>query len=1084
MAMAVHFYARFEKKNGSILLTRAFNEEETEDVAENIAHLKDICTLKDWRDPIISIEVGRALFSLLNGKRNILQRALQEADHHGEPLQLLIQGEECVPNVPFELVYHSQFLACSKVHILHHVSDYGCKREVSPENRPLKILFMACSAERVEPVLDYEKEEETILEVTEKFPVEVDVEDTGSLQGLADSLKLKKYDVVHLSGHATIREGNPVFVMEDEEGFPDFVTPDQLSEVLKLNPPRLVFLSGCRTGETPHHEAALSFAHHLVEEHSPTVLGWGLPVSDPGATRAAEILYFELGRGESLLKAVLSARRELSKKFPDWPLLRLFSDGTSLDRALVTPGQVVTLKPRDTQYAYLKHKQVKVLKKGFIGRRRQIQRGIRTLKDNEEKTGLLLHGTGGLGKSCLAGKFCERFKDHTLIVAHGRLEESTLLESIKDALIQRRDEKGQIILREQKEITEKIRMLCLTSFKQEKYLIVLDDFEKNLTGYKKGTPVLTEKITPILKVLLQYLPLTMKRTQVIITSRYTFSLSDKGRDIVKGRLECIGLTSFRGADERKKVYELKNILEYHDMKIQEELIDAGRGNPRLMEDLNTLVKQDIDVTELLQTVKRKQKEFIQQLDLKKILYSQSKEFQQILKGISVYRMPVMKEGLALACKGLQKWESRVERGVQLGLLEKDKRKVSYYWVTPLLREELLEELDEPEKKMYDEAACEYYQEVLSTSFVPEYAFELIEHGLQCGMTEPVISEGAKLLQYLRENLLYGSALREGVRILSNVSNPKEDESLSRFFFEFGWVLHDVGEARKAIGYYEKALKIDIGIYGENHPAVATRYSNLGLAWDTLGDSKKAIDYYEKALKIDVGTYGENHPAVATRYSNLGLAWDTLGDSKKAIGYYEKALKIDVGIYGENHPDVATDYSNLGSAWDALGDSKKAIDYYEKALRIGIGIYGENHPAVATDYSNLGSAWHALGDSKKAIGYYEKALRIGIGIYGENHPAVATRYSNLGLAWDTLGDSKKAIDYYEKALKIDVGIYGENHPDVATMYSNLGLAWDTLGDSKKAIGYLQRSYRIFRDFYGDNHPHTKSVKEALDHLCKK
>jgi tetratricopeptide (TPR) repeat protein len=419
-----------------------------------------------------------------------------------------------------------------------------------------------------------------------------------------------------------------------------------------------------------------------------------------------------------------------------------------------------------------------------------------------------------------------------------------------------------------------------------------------------------------------------------------------------------------------------------------------------MEDLDTLVRLDIDVTELLQTVQGKQEEFIQQLVLRKIFHSQSKEFQKVIKGVSVYKLPVMKEGLALACKGIPTWESQVERGVQLGLLEKDKRKVSYYWVTPLLREELLEELDEPEKKMYDRAACTYYQEVLSTSFVPEYAFELIDHGLQCGMTEPVISEGAKLLQYLRENLLYRSALREGVRILSNVSNPKEDESLSRFFFEFGWILHDVGEARKAIVYYEKALKIDREIYGENHPDVATRYNNLGLAWDTLGDSKKAIDYYEKALKIDREIYGENHPA------------------------------------------VATDYNNLGSAWYALGDSKKAIDYFEKALKIDREIYGENHPAVATDYNNLGGAWNTLGDSKKAIDYFEKALKIGIEIYGENHPAVATRYNNLGLAWKTLGDSKKAIDY------------------------------------------LQRSYRIFRDFYGDNHPHTKSVKEALDHLCKK
>lgn len=71
-------------------------------------------------------------------------------------------------------------------------------------------------------------------------------------------------------------------------------------------------------------------------------------------------------------------------------------------------------------------------------------------------------------------------------------------------------------------------------------------------------------------------------------------------------------------------------------------------------------------------------EFIQQLILRKIFYSQSREFQQVLKGMSVYRIPVMKEGLAPVCGRIPNWESQVETGVQLGLLEKDKRKVSFY----------------------------------------------------------------------------------------------------------------------------------------------------------------------------------------------------------------------------------------------------------------------------------------------------------------------------------------------------------------------------------------------------------------------
>ncbi|MGC1119890.1 MAG: tetratricopeptide repeat protein [Candidatus Methanofastidiosia archaeon] len=864
MAVPIQYYVRFQKENGSIVLTRTFNgKEDTSDVTEDIARLEDMYKITGWSEPENSLKVGKALFSLLNSKNNLLRTALTEADAYDQPVQLFIQGEDAVPTIPFEVVCDSSFLAPFNLYIIHHVSNYGCKKDVHSKNRPLRILFMACSSLDVHPVLDYESEEETILKVTETLPVEMDVEDTGSLQGLAERLVHHSYDVVHISGHANIHNGTPTFVMEDEEGYPVRVTPAELWDVLKLNPPRLLFLSGCRTGEAPYDTAVVSFAHQLVLNHNSTVLGWGLRVSDPGARLAAACIYFELGRGHSIGEAVLSARQELfNNDIPDWPLLRLFSDGTPLDPPLVTSGQTVPLKVRDIQYAYLENSQIKVLKEGFIGRRRQIQRGIRCLKEDGEKVGLVLHGTGGLGKSCLAGKLCERFKEHALIVVHGKLSEFSFFEAAKGAFIRTGDREGQKIL--EQEIPEKIQILCSASFQKGNYLIVLDDFEKNLE-LDSESPVVSEEAHHILEALLHYLPLAVKRTQLIITSRYTFPLIVNGRDRVKERLESIGLTSFRGADERKKVWELEYLREYHDVKVRKQLIEAGRGNPRLMEALNMLVKtdRDKDVTMLLDKAKGKQEEFVQILVLQEILHSQANTFNRVLQDISVYRSPVSKEGIEIVCKELEDWEYHVDRAVQLGLLEEDRRKVSYYWVTPLLREELFLELEEGEKMRCRQAAVRYYEGILLDTFVPEYAFELIHHGLQSGMITSVLNAGSDLLEYLRENLLYVDALRVGRNILAREKEFDRNESSSRFFFQIGWLLYEAGNSKKAVEYFEKALDIDREIYGEHHPAVATRYNTLGLAWYALGDSRKAIDYYEKSYKIFQNTYGDQHPHTKT-----------------------------------------------------------------------------------------------------------------------------------------------------------------------------------------------------------------------------
>ena len=161
---------------------------------------------------------------------------------------------------------------------------------------------------------------------------------------------------------------------------------------------------------------------------------------------------------------------------------------------------------------------------------------------------------------------------------------------------------------------------------------------------------------------------------------------------------------------------------------------------------------------------------------------------------------------------------------------------------------------------------------------------------------------------------------------------------------------DKADFRQAKEYYIQALALARKIGEREVESIVL--NNLGSAWDTLGDSKKAIEYFERALSIDKEIYGERHPSVATRFNNLGLAWNTLGDSKKAIEYYEKALSIDKEIYGERHSSVATFLNNLGSAWDTLGDSKKAIEYIQRAYCIFRESFGDEHPHTKITIARL------------------------------------------------------------------------------------------------------------------------------------
>jgi hypothetical protein len=105
---------------------------------------------------------------------------------------------------------------------------------------------------------------------------------------------------------------------------------------------------------------------------------------------------------------VQRARYELITDFPStdkpaWPLLRLFSSGMPLN-SIVAKEQDWKPKDRRIKHVYLKNSEVKVLAEGFVGRRKQIQRSLYALNQDDDKVGVVLLGTGGLGKSCLAGE--------------------------------------------------------------------------------------------------------------------------------------------------------------------------------------------------------------------------------------------------------------------------------------------------------------------------------------------------------------------------------------------------------------------------------------------------------------------------------------------------------------------------------------------------------------------------------------------------------------------------------------------------------------------------------------------------------
>jgi hypothetical protein len=196
---------------------------------------------------------------------------------------------------------------------------------------------------------------------------------------------------------------------------------------------------------------------------------------------------------------------------------------------------------------------------------------------------------------------------------------------------------------------------------------------------------------------------------------------------------------------------------------------------------------------------------------------------QALRRFSAYRVPVETHGAEciaqragwLRAEGLEHgaekdWQALLNEGMRLSLVEHDHAR-NTYWLTPLLREELWQQISDQFSVISDqchEAACDYYEKVCNASerIDPILTEEWICHAIGFGREEVAAWQGGRLITFLRENLAYLESKRIGEWILSAKQKPLASGDDAFLLNAFAYTLNDLGEHQKAMAITSKRKK--------------------------------------------------------------------------------------------------------------------------------------------------------------------------------------------------------------------------------------------------------------------------------------
>jgi hypothetical protein len=237
----------------------------------------------------------------------------------------------------------------------------------------------------------------------------------------------------------------------------------------------------------------------------------------------------ELSQGGTVLEALASTYQTLiQQQARDWHKLRLYVANV-LPEALVTPlrtrGRKQLPKPMVSSEFRDDEKRLRVIsRENFVGRRRQLQNCLRTLKTDQEKVGVLIYGMGGLGKSSIASRLWDRLPDFEKILWWRQIDEPKLIKKLSSKLIKPELREVRTVLEAMDDGLEvKLAYLFsqLAELGEKPFLFIFDDFEWNLEP-REGHYILKSEVFPILAALISVIRETGTEHRVIITCRYSF----------------------------------------------------------------------------------------------------------------------------------------------------------------------------------------------------------------------------------------------------------------------------------------------------------------------------------------------------------------------------------------------------------------------------------------------------------------------------------------------------------------------------------------------------------------------------------
>ena len=216
------------------------------------------------------------------------------------------------------------------------------------------------------------------------------------------------------------------------------------------------------------------------------------------------------------------------------------------------------------------------------------------------------------------------------------------------------------------------------------------------------------------------------------------------------------------------------------------------------------------------------------------------------------------------------------------------------------------------------------------------------------------------------------------------------------FNNLGRMYNDMRSLQLAHNFLLRSVEIGERLsLNRNNPNLdlADTYCDLGDYYRLSNGLTNAIIFYNKSLKIKVGVLGVDNVSVAELFNHLAEVHADDDNFKEAMECITKSLQIKRKLLGNNNLEIVNDYYIMGNIFLKMGVVDKAELYLDTSLEIRKRLK-DSADQIAASYNSLGECYNLSENYELSQKYFENALNLLEGMYDKQNYKVILVTHNI------------------------------------------------------------------------------------------